>query len=209
MAPLPWVSSLRKNESVLENTLGKVWGTWRVKIKYITFKNWIMYCTVLYRARTRPTAWAAGRTSGTTQPSTARGARRDSSRTSPTTTWHRRMVWQSLSRYCIAALLNCTLLHFPLYCTEMHFTPPHTWRPTQIRHRIVPAKSLNPWPLSWQDKSLVERVRCLLAERETYSLYIWRPGCSLRVWCKDLTSKGWSVKSLLNFTDVTPPGLTS
>ena len=37
-----WVSSLRKTESVLENTLGKVRGTWKVKI---TFKNWIMYCT--------------------------------------------------------------------------------------------------------------------------------------------------------------------
>ena len=37
-----WVSSLRKTESVLENTLGKVRGTRRVKIKYITFKNWIM-----------------------------------------------------------------------------------------------------------------------------------------------------------------------
>ncbi len=36
------VSSLRKTESVLENTLGQVRGTWRVKIKYITFKNWIM-----------------------------------------------------------------------------------------------------------------------------------------------------------------------
>ncbi len=38
------VSSLRKTESVLENTLGQVRGTWRVKIKYITFKNWIMLC---------------------------------------------------------------------------------------------------------------------------------------------------------------------
>ena len=37
-----WVSSLRKPESVLGNTLGKVRSTWRVKIKYITFKNWIM-----------------------------------------------------------------------------------------------------------------------------------------------------------------------
>ena len=36
----------KKTESVLENTLGKVRGTWRVKIKYITFKNWIMYCSV-------------------------------------------------------------------------------------------------------------------------------------------------------------------
>ena len=42
------VSSLRKTESVLENTIGKLKGTWRVKIKYITFKNWIMYHTVLY-----------------------------------------------------------------------------------------------------------------------------------------------------------------
>ena len=42
-----WVSSLRKTESVFENTLGKVRGTWRVKIKYITFKNWIMYNTHL------------------------------------------------------------------------------------------------------------------------------------------------------------------
>ena len=33
-----WVSSLRKTES-----LGKVRGTRRVKIKYITFKNWIMH----------------------------------------------------------------------------------------------------------------------------------------------------------------------
>ena len=41
-----WVSSLRKSESVLGNTLGKVRSTWRVKIKYITFRNWIMYCTV-------------------------------------------------------------------------------------------------------------------------------------------------------------------
>ena len=40
------VSSLRKTESVLENTLGQVRGTWRVKIKYITFKNWIMYSTL-------------------------------------------------------------------------------------------------------------------------------------------------------------------
>ena len=37
------VSSLRKTESVLENTLGQVRGTWRVKIKYITFKNWIIF----------------------------------------------------------------------------------------------------------------------------------------------------------------------
>ena len=43
-----WVFSLRKTESVLGNTLGKVRSTWRVKIEYITFKNWIMYCTVLY-----------------------------------------------------------------------------------------------------------------------------------------------------------------
>ena len=43
------VSSLRNTESVLENTFGKVRGTWRVKIKFITFKNWIMYCTWLYR----------------------------------------------------------------------------------------------------------------------------------------------------------------
>ena len=43
-----WVSSLRKTESVLENTLCKVRGTWRVKTKYITFKNWIMHCTALY-----------------------------------------------------------------------------------------------------------------------------------------------------------------
>ena len=41
-----WVSSLRKTESVLENILGKVRGTWRVKIEYITFKNWIMGNTV-------------------------------------------------------------------------------------------------------------------------------------------------------------------
>ena len=43
-----WVSSLRITDSVLENTLGKVRGTWRVKIKYITWKNLVMHCTALH-----------------------------------------------------------------------------------------------------------------------------------------------------------------
>ena len=55
--------SLRKTESVLENTLGKVRGTWRVKFKYITFKNWIMYSTVQYSSPT-VADWAAPPVSG-------------------------------------------------------------------------------------------------------------------------------------------------
>ena len=43
-----WVFSLRKTKSNLENTLGQVRGTWRVKIKYITFQNWIMHFTIPY-----------------------------------------------------------------------------------------------------------------------------------------------------------------
>ena len=37
-----------KTKSNLENTLGQVRGTSRVKIKYITFQNWIMQFTIPY-----------------------------------------------------------------------------------------------------------------------------------------------------------------
>ena len=42
-----WCFFWEKTESVLEKTLGKVRGTWRVKIEYITF-NTILNCTLLY-----------------------------------------------------------------------------------------------------------------------------------------------------------------
>jgi hypothetical protein len=49
------VSFLRKTKSVLENTLGKLRGTKGVKIKYITFKNWIMHFSAhpAYMGQTR------------------------------------------------------------------------------------------------------------------------------------------------------------
>jgi voltage-dependent calcium channel T type alpha-1G len=41
-----------------------------------------------------------------------------------------------------------------------------------------------------------ERLREWTAVRETYSLYIWPPGDRFRIWCQDLTAKGWSVPAL-------------
>ena len=44
----------------LLNKLGKVRGTWRVKIKYITFKNWIMYCIRKWMSWGHRVSWCPG-----------------------------------------------------------------------------------------------------------------------------------------------------
>lgn len=38
---------------------------------------------------------------------------------------------------------------------------------------------------------MMEKLKEFTAERDTYSLYIWAPGHRFRMFCQDLTSKGW------------------
>ena len=48
-------------------------------------------------------------------------------------------------------------------------------------------------------KTFVEKFREYLAKRETHSLYIWQPDSRLRMFCRDLTSKGWFDFIILTF----------
>jgi len=41
------------------------------------------------------------------------------------------------------------------------------------------------------EQSFLEKLREFTSKRDTYSLYIWRPGCRTRMFCQELTSKGW------------------
>ena len=60
------------------------------------------------------------------------------------------------------------------------------------------SKTYHQLKITSKEQSFLEKLREFTHKRDTYSLYIWRPGCRTRMFCQELTSKGWWVDKCWN-----------